>query len=366
MSRGGFFNKGSPKGKPQEMNWKDWVKPLCVAESGWEEEPKKVWDCTTCKKYVKMTHLSKIWPRKRAEVQVRRWEGQMSTCESQHFVRRYEEITSAGSLPVSKPNVMNYSNMAMIWAEIVLHKEVDWRTLAGRNVTNLTREHTMIDTNWVGPSDCLPMWSNRGQFGFPEVVLPDAEDDSSDDNDVHHAPAPVTFGERHNSQEAREDIEFEQQMQEAMRRSMEDRGRQYGYDASYQHDRGARVARDSGRSSQSGTALQSGSQSGGGNHGNTSYSGSNHGDLQHYPVYHGSTPHGSYGHHSGSYYGISSEGGSQYNAPFPPPTFGNSSYMNYGEGGAPTGYGYNDGRGAYGGSSSTYRQEGDDSTSESD
>jgi hypothetical protein len=71
----------------------------------------------------------------------------MSTCKSEHFVRRYEEITSASGLPSSKPNVMNYSNMAMIWAEIVLHKEVDWRTIVGRNVRNLTRKEAIIPTN---------------------------------------------------------------------------------------------------------------------------------------------------------------------------------------------------------------------------
>ena len=111
---------GSKKGKSQEMNWKDWIDITCVAELGWEEEPKKIWDCTTCKKYVKMTYLSKLWSRDHVEVQVRRWEGQMSTCNNDHFVRRYEEITSASSLPSSKPNIMNYSNMAMIWVKIVL------------------------------------------------------------------------------------------------------------------------------------------------------------------------------------------------------------------------------------------------------
>ena len=88
---------GSKKGKSQEMNWKDWADITCVAESRWQEEPKKIWDCTTCKKYIKMTHLSKLWSRNRAEVQVRRWEGQMSTCNSDHFIRRYEEITIASS-----------------------------------------------------------------------------------------------------------------------------------------------------------------------------------------------------------------------------------------------------------------------------
>jgi len=102
-----------------------------------------------------MTHLCKIWPRDCVEVQVRRWEGQMSTCESQHFVRRYEEIAFAINLPGSKPNIMNYQVMAMIWTEIVLHKEVDWRTTLGKFLKKMTWENAIIYTNWTGRSNCM-------------------------------------------------------------------------------------------------------------------------------------------------------------------------------------------------------------------
>jgi len=34
--------------------------PLYLANPRWEEKPKKVWDYTTCKKYIKMMHLSKL------------------------------------------------------------------------------------------------------------------------------------------------------------------------------------------------------------------------------------------------------------------------------------------------------------------
>ena len=69
---------------------------------------------------------------------------------------------SALGLPNSKPTMMNYSTMAMVWAEIVLHKDVDWRTIYGRNVETLNRSQHMIPTNWSGLSDCMPLWSNRG------------------------------------------------------------------------------------------------------------------------------------------------------------------------------------------------------------
>jgi hypothetical protein len=71
---------------------------------------------------------------------------------------------------------MNYSNMAMVWAEIVLHKDVDWRTVYGRNVSHLNRDLWMIPTNWIGPSDCWPQWLNRisnsGNYSAPTITGP--------------------------------------------------------------------------------------------------------------------------------------------------------------------------------------------------
>ena len=56
---------------------------------------------------------------------------------------------------------MLYSNMAMVWAEIVLHKDVDWSTVASLNVSLLDRSQHFIPTTWDRPSDCWPRWSNR-------------------------------------------------------------------------------------------------------------------------------------------------------------------------------------------------------------
>ena len=75
---------------------------------------------------------------------------------SDHFKQWYFEIHATAGLPYSKPKIMNYSNMAMVWAEIVLYKDVEWRTLYGRNVRCLNRGLWMIPTNWIGPIDCWP------------------------------------------------------------------------------------------------------------------------------------------------------------------------------------------------------------------
>jgi hypothetical protein len=66
---------------------------------------------------------------------------------SDHFKKWYFEIHSIAGLPCSKPKMMNYSTIAMIWAEIVLHKDVDWHTVYGKNVNLLSRDIWMIPTN---------------------------------------------------------------------------------------------------------------------------------------------------------------------------------------------------------------------------
>jgi len=148
------------KDNPQTVNWKDWESRTCIAEPRWENEPKRTWTATTFKKYMRMMHLFKIWPRARVENQVRRWEGQPSTCMSMHFIHRYDEVTRNAGLRDSKPNAMNYMNMAMVWSEIVLHKDVDWGTIYGINVKDLNCNDLVISMSWRAASNCMPEWSN--------------------------------------------------------------------------------------------------------------------------------------------------------------------------------------------------------------
>jgi hypothetical protein len=42
-----------------------------------------------------------------------------------HFRKRYFKIHDGVDLSNFKPQIMNYSNMAMVWAEIMLHMDVD-------------------------------------------------------------------------------------------------------------------------------------------------------------------------------------------------------------------------------------------------
>lgn len=357
--------KKSTKGKSQDMDWDAYFNEFCVAEEGWQYEPKKVWSCTTCREYIKMSHIAKLWPADDTDVlerQVRRWEGPMNTCRSEHFKRRYEEIWAACKLGPSKPNIMNYSTMAMIWAEIVLQKDVDWRTVPAKDKkTKLTCDKAVIDTNWVGPSDCMPQWSNRGQFGFPVEPLPDAEDDD-DEDDEEDLPPPPPLPERHERREEREDIDFQNQMREAMRNSVLDQGRPRQQWSPPNHDRDVRGSHYGGSSRHNYDPYDD-FRNVQGSHGSTrftDYGGSQYGGSQ---FYSGIGGQDSYRPLGSSYYMGSSERGargSEHNAPPPPPPFGGPYFANYGQGGTSSGHG------PYSGSGSMPQGSNDGSSSDSE
>lgn len=139
----------------------------------------------------------KLWPLHEAQKYGPRREGPVKTCKSDHFSHRYHEITIAVGLKNTRPELMLYSNMAMVWAEIVLHKDIDWTTVMGLNVRQLDRSREFIPTNWMGPSDCYTCYSERTsqmdaelqQHGTPRGYRGSTQD--THDDMVH---APVSFG----------------------------------------------------------------------------------------------------------------------------------------------------------------------------
>jgi hypothetical protein len=107
---------------------------------------------------------------------VPQWEGPTKNCMSDHFRQRYFEIHTTAQLTCSKPKMMNYLNMAMVWAKIVLHKDMGWGTIYRKNVNCLSRDIWMIPTNWIGSSNYWPWWSNQTSndinYGVPTIIGP--------------------------------------------------------------------------------------------------------------------------------------------------------------------------------------------------
>ncbi len=188
-----------PKGEPAKMDWEAWSDPNCVAEPGWREERADIWNCTTCKKYVKMYHIMKLWPRHEAQKYGPRREGPVKSCKSDHFAHRYHEVTIAVGIKNTRPELMLYSTMAMVWAEIVLHKDIDWTTVIGLNVHLLDRSNRFIQTNWMGPSDCYTTYSERSadmDAQLQQHGTPRAYGGTNHDTNHEDRHAPVSFGTR--------------------------------------------------------------------------------------------------------------------------------------------------------------------------
>jgi hypothetical protein len=123
-----------------------------------------------------MKHLAKLWLRRQAMVSASHWKWPSEICMNDHFRERYFEIQNATQLPCFKLQSMNYLNMAMVWTEIVMHKDADWRTIYGKNVNVLNQIQRIIPTNWDRPSDCWPRWLNRRLddigYGAPTFTRP--------------------------------------------------------------------------------------------------------------------------------------------------------------------------------------------------
>lgn len=92
---------------------------------------------------------------------------------------------------------MLYSNMAMVWAEIVLHKNIDWSTVLGLNVSQLDRTREFIPTTWTGPSDCHTCYSERTvdmDAQLEQDATPKGYGGITQDTYNDSGPAPLSFG----------------------------------------------------------------------------------------------------------------------------------------------------------------------------
>jgi hypothetical protein len=108
-----------------------------LAEPGWNSVPSPYWVCNVAKKYVKMHHIDKLFPKAVWNYNHRVSGVKPSDSKSKHFAHRALEVWSA--LYPDKPfgpknkNIISYSMAAMLYAELVLKRKVDWQTLLTRN-----------------------------------------------------------------------------------------------------------------------------------------------------------------------------------------------------------------------------------------
>jgi hypothetical protein len=98
-------------------------------EKGWKYEKEEYWSSKMCKKYVKMCHIDKLWPKECYVVHTKGFACRPYTCKDDHFIHRAEEAWRAlvGNRERSK-GLLNYGLVAMVYAELKLERKVDWST----------------------------------------------------------------------------------------------------------------------------------------------------------------------------------------------------------------------------------------------
>ena len=116
-------------GATHALQWEILDNKDIKAEEGWEAQLQEFWTSKTCKNFVKMYHISKLWPRECHQSHTRDFACRPWLCNDDHFLHRAEEVWRAlfGDRPKSK-GLFNYSLLSMVYSELILNQKVDWST----------------------------------------------------------------------------------------------------------------------------------------------------------------------------------------------------------------------------------------------
>ena len=80
------------KGVPHNFCWEILDNPNIKAEKNWETEDAEYWTFKTCRQYIKMYHIDKLWPRDQHERQTQDFACKPHNCRSLLFVQRCNEV----------------------------------------------------------------------------------------------------------------------------------------------------------------------------------------------------------------------------------------------------------------------------------
>jgi hypothetical protein len=92
---GDSIKRHKPKGAHHAFDWEALEDPNVHAEKGWENEKEEYWSSKMCKKYVKMCHIDKLWPKECHAAHTRDFACRPLTCNDDHFIHRAEEVWRA-------------------------------------------------------------------------------------------------------------------------------------------------------------------------------------------------------------------------------------------------------------------------------
>ena len=103
--------------------------PLKLAFRGWEDEPEP-WKYSTCEEYIEWCHISKLFPHERHRMHRTSDKANLTHCLNGAFVERCIEVYQfLYRHAYVERNEAPLFISRMVYAEVVLHKVVDWTTI---------------------------------------------------------------------------------------------------------------------------------------------------------------------------------------------------------------------------------------------
>jgi hypothetical protein len=150
---------------PRRGNHKDVADPLDMvifegdeyALPGWDilsPHKDRLWTLIQCKKYITGSHIVRLWYCDDMDAiwgWLARWEFRMTACAIPEFGLRLGEVIQQTRGGQSLPTC-TYSNLTMVYAEVMLGKRVNWSTMTPHSRSYIARETIDIpsEVNWNG------------------------------------------------------------------------------------------------------------------------------------------------------------------------------------------------------------------------
>jgi hypothetical protein len=114
----------------------------------------RLWTLKQCKKYITRSHIARLWYCDDMDAiwgWMARWEFRMTACAIPEFALWYTEVIWLTKGGQNLPTCI-YSNLSMVYAEVMLGKPVNWSTMTVHSRSDIIAETSDIPTNvnWNG------------------------------------------------------------------------------------------------------------------------------------------------------------------------------------------------------------------------
>jgi hypothetical protein len=109
----------------------------------------RLWTLKYCKKYITRSHIARLWYCDDMDAirgWLARWEFCMTICAIPQFSLRYTEVIRWTRGGRDLPTCI-YSNLTMVYAEVMLGKHVNWSTMTAHSHSHIITETIDIPTN---------------------------------------------------------------------------------------------------------------------------------------------------------------------------------------------------------------------------